>query len=285
MKNLLRNLWLSPFAVLLVSTFACTKPSFAPIASAGGDAGGGGGAGGSGPAPDASVTCPEPNLPCSGMITTDICDPVCQTGGCNWCSQKCTYAFDNATAQAQPACAANGAKTFPQACAVVSLGSASQYDDCAPGSICLAPTIGDNFTYCFSLCRSKADCLYQVACGQRKLSAVGGLVSVCDPPYDQCGADGTCCDPFGGTAGTVCATNRVCLLVSPDPVSGHSRTVCEFGYGDGRNGTTCASSRDCRIKNTCVGNQCRQVCNNANPCPGGGNCTTPVGSEYGYCPN
>ena len=282
MKNLPRNLWSSCLTVLLVLTFACTKPNFVPITNDGGAGGGAGGAGGAGSVPDASVTCPEPNLPCSGTITTDICDPVCQTGGCKWCNQKCTYALDNLVAQ--PTCAANGTKTFPQACAVVSLGSASQYDDCAPGSICLAPTIGDNFTYCFSLCRSKADCLYGVECGQRKLSAVGGLVSVCDPPYDQCGVDGKCCDPFAGTAGTPCAADRFCLLVSPDP-SGHSQTVCEFAYGDGRNGTTCDSSRDCQLKNTCVGHQCRQVCNNAHPCPSGGTCTTPAGSEYGYCPN
>jgi hypothetical protein len=289
MKNLPRNLFASWCTVLLVSTVACTKANLVRITNGGGGAGGAGGAGGVGDTggaadaslgPEAGTICPAPSVPTCVVSTIAPCDPVCQTGTCDWCTQKCSYAFDGVLARAT--CARKGQKTFPQACGVTSPGSVGQFDDCAPGSICLPPIIGDNPTYCFSLCGSKADCLYGVECGQRKLSSAGGLVFVCDPPYDQCGVDGTCCDPLGVVSR--CAENRVCLLVSPDLGSLHSRTVCEFAYGDGRNGSPCDSSRDCQKKNTCANNTCRQVCDSNNACPNDGTCT-PWGSEYGICPS
>jgi hypothetical protein len=309
MKNLPRDLLASWCTVLLVSTFACTKANFVRATNGAGGAGGAGGVGDTGGAgsggdtggvggigatggvgdtggaadaslgPEAGTICPAPSVLACVPSTIARCDPVCQTGTCDWCTQKCSYALAGATAQ--PTCARKGQKTFPQACGVTSSGSVGQYDDCAPGSICLPPIIGDNPTYCFSLCGSKVDCLYAVQCGQRKLSSAGGLVFVCDPPYDPCGVDGTCCDPLGGTG---CAANRVCLLVSPDLGSAHSRTVCEFANGDGRNGSPCESSRDCQKKNTCANNICRQVCNSNNACPNFGTCT-PWGSEYGICPS
>jgi len=200
MKNVRRVLWLSGVAALLILPTSCLHAGFDATADAAGDTrdpGAIGGTGGveAGPG-EASVACPAPNLTCSGGSATGICDPVCQTGGCDWCNQKCSYAFDGVTTQS--ICASKAQKVFPQACQVTSSGSLQQSDDCAPGSICLAPTIGDNFTYCFGLCRSKADCLYGVECGQRRLSPAGGLVGVCDPPYDQCGAGGNCCDPVAG---------------------------------------------------------------------------------------
>jgi hypothetical protein len=285
MGNVLRALWLSGVAALLVLPTSCLHAGFEAAIDAAGDAqdpaalGDTRGAAEAGPGAEASMACPAPNLACSGGSTTGACDPVCQTGRCDWCTQKCTYAFDGVTTQS--ICASKAQKVFPQACQVTSSGSLQQSDDCATGSICLAPTIGDNFTYCFSLCRGKADCLYGVECGPRRLSPAGGLVGVCDPPYDQCGAGGKCCDPVAGTG---CAPNRVCLLVSPDLGSGHSRTVCDFTYGDGRNSAPCSLSRDCLLKNTCINNACRQICSSTNLCPNGGICTL-WGSEYGYCPN
>ena len=275
---------------LLVSAGACVKADLVSIADAGvnaADAADSGhdsanprdarGAADSDPGPE--VSCPVSSVSLCTPQTVVPCDPVCQTGTCDWCTQKCTYVFDGAAAQ--PTCSSRGQKIFPQACAANSPGSSSQHDDCAPGYLCLAPTIGDNFTYCFGLCASAANCPFGVACGQRKLSAAGGLVAVCDPPYDVCGVGGGCCDPVGGSG---CATNRTCLLVSPDPASGHSRTVCEFSYGGGRNSSACDSSRDCLTKNTCVAGTCRQVCNSVYSCPNGGDCTF-WGPEYGYCPN
>ena len=299
MRYIPRNLLTSWLAVLLVSSVACTKASFERIASGGAggsgggaDAGGSGGggqiadagdaesAGGSGDAssgPEAGVVCPAVPLVCSAT-TAGSCDPVCQTGSCNWCTEKCTYAFDGV--REQPTCASKGQKTVLQQCRLDSAGLPTQHDDCAPGNICLAPTIGDNLTYCFSLCVRAADCT-NVNCGHRPLSAAGGSVSVCDPPYDQCGVDGTCCDPISGSG---CPADRVCLLVSPDSGTKHSRTVCDFAYGNGRNGVTCDSSRDCYIGNACVPDStCRQVCKSANDCPNSGVCTM-WETEYGYCP-
>jgi len=271
----MKNLWPSSLLVLLVPTLACTKPNFVSTSP---DAGGAGGVADSATGPEVSVTCPEPNLACSASGTTGTCDPVCQTGGCDWCSQKCTYAFDGVAAQ--PACASAGQKAFPELCSATSAGLPGQSDDCAPGSICLLPVSGGTSWYCFNLCRIKEDCPTGVECGERSLFPQGVSVKVCDPFYDQCGPDGTCCKPLLGTG---CAANRFCYLVSPDLGTGHSRTVCEFNTGAGRNASFCSSSRDCMTANTCVNGGCRRVCNDTNLCPGGGTCTK-AGGEYGYCP-
>lgn len=227
--------------------------------------------------PDAAV-CPAPAVPGCAPVATGPCDPVCQTGVCDWCTQKCSYVYAPSSAGEAIACAPKGTGVFPQSCVLLAAGSPEQSDDCAPGSICLAPTIGAPPTYCFTLCRTSVDCP-NVECGTRKLSAVGGEVAVCDPPYDQCGPDGTCCDPLSNSG---CGSNRFCLLVSPDLGTGRSRTVCEFAYGDGRDGAFCITARDCLLRNTCVDNRCRQVCSDAAPCPNGGECVA-RGSEFGYC--
>jgi len=230
---------------------------------------------------DVGGSCSEPNLPCAGVPTTGICDPVCQLRGCDWCTEKCSYVFDGTNTR--PACVSHkGQAAFPDSCVLSSSDLSQQSDDCAPGNICLPPTVGDSIQYCFQLCSIDADCLGGVACGQRKLSSLGDLIGVCDPPYDPCGIDGTCCDPLGLSG---CSAPRgVCLLVSPDQGgSQHSRTVCEFDHGGQKPTETCSSSRDCLPKTTCVNNICRQVCNTANPCPSG-DCTQ-WGTEYGYCSN
>ena len=115
--------------------------------------------------------CTAPSVMYCSTVATGICDPVCQTGSCDWCDQKCSLVFASSSGSIEPVCTSRGAGTYPSACAVTAVGSSQQSDDCAPGSICLAPTIGDSFTYCFGLCRSPADCAYGVACGARKLSA------------------------------------------------------------------------------------------------------------------
>ena len=316
MRNLSRDLLSSWLAVLLASSVACTKASFVRITDGTGgvgDSGVSGGAGDSGvvdggagagdtagfdsgggvgdvadgrtgadSGPEAGVVCPQVPLVCS-TSTAGVCDPVCQTGNCNWCTDKCTYALNGV--KEQPTCASTGQKTPFQPCTVISSGAPTQHDDCAPGNICLPPIIGDNPTYCFSLCVSAGDCI-NVNCGPRPLSAAGGSVSVCDPPYDQCGPGGTCCNPISGAGCPDNQPNQLCLLISPGPGTGHSRTVCAFTYGDGRNGVNCNSYQDCFKGNACAPDHtCRQVCNDANPCPSGNvNDCTMWGSEYGYCP-
>jgi hypothetical protein len=282
MRNQLGSLSLCSLAVLSVWAVACANASFAPapIADGGGGTDGTAAADDSGVEPDVepdvSESCPEPNQPCSGSPATGICDPVCQHGGCNWCKEKCSYVFDGTAAQ--PACVSKtGQGVFPASCTY-----AKQSDNCAQGSICLPPAVGDPIPYCFQLCVLAEDCVGGMACGQRNFSSLNVSIGVCDPPYDSCG--GTCCDPLGGIG---CSAPRgVCLLVSPDPDpnSQHSRTVCEFDHGGQRPGQTCSASRDCLQKTTCVDGICRQVCNDANPCASGADCKK-WGNEYGYCPN
>jgi hypothetical protein len=294
MRNQLRRLSLYSLLVLSVWAAACAKASFAPATEGGMGAGGTGGTGGTGetggtdgPAAvgdsgvepdvefDVGGSCPEPNLPCSRSPAAGICDPVCQRGGCNWCTEKCTYVFDGTAAQ--PACVSKtGNGVFPVSCKY-----AKQSDDCAPGSICLPPSVGDPTPYCFRLCAGTADCPGGVACGQRNLSSLSVSIGVCDPAYVSCGIDGTCCDPLGLTG----CPNGACLLVSPDS-SQHSRTMCDFDYGSSRVSQSCSSSRDCLAKLTCVNHICQQVCSTvdptAPPCPLGTTCTW-WGEEYGYC--
>jgi hypothetical protein len=271
---------------LLGATVACTRASFEPVPDGAVDGRDGsssepetGGDAGEAAAPFDARICSAPVVPGCSPATTGTCDPVCQTGACDWCGQKCGYVYASSAGGLAVVCAPRGSGTFPQGCAVQAAGSPQQADDCAPGSVCLAPTIGDNLTYCFTLCRTPADCAYGVACAARKLSAAGGEVSVCDPPYEQCGLDGTCCDPLSNTG---CALHRYCLLVSPDLGTAHSRTVCDFTYGDGRNGAPCTTSRDCQLRNVCVDNTCQQICTTAVPCPAGQGCVA-LGSEFGYC--
>jgi len=309
MRNLSINLLASWLAVLLVSSLACVRASFPPIpvvtggAGAGGAGGSGGqiaGSGGSADAvdsslgPDVSNSCPGTPVPSCTPTTTDPCDPVCQTGSkCDWCSQKCTYALVGGTAQATCAAKDQSPVAVFQPCGVKSSGLPVQDDNCLPGSICLQPINGGipSTGYCFALCHNAIQDCPGTACTQRSLSAAGGNVTVCDPPYSQCGPDGNCCDPLVSvdpdSSSKSCGSGRVCLLVAPDQSSGYSRTVCEFSSGNSKNGDACASAHDCMPANTCVNdgfhNGCHRVCNLAHPCPVG-DCL-PWGTEYGFCPN
>jgi len=274
---------------LLASAAGCAKAEFVPVSDAtasDGDARDARQASDTGdtsdtrPGPEAGPTCSAPSVLGCAPATADPCDPVCQTGGCDWCNQKCSYAYATDNRGPVPVCASAGAKTVPESCTVSFEGTPQQSDDCATGRICLPAMIGDTQRYCFFLCSSPVNCPYGVDCGPRPLSPAGGVVRVCDPPYDQCGPDGTCCDPMADTG---CDANRHCLLVAPDLGSGHSRTVCEYAYGDGRNGSPCTSARDCQTRHTCVNGSCLPVCDDGHPCAGSGACA-PLGAEYGYCP-
>ena len=288
----MQNWFPSCLGALLALAMACTKANFVPkvdgAAANGGAAGAGGvgaagGAGGdgSGGGVDSGsdiMVCPENPLVCSGQRTTNPCDPVCQRGGCGWCDQKCSYAG----ADVHPVCAGQGPKDEFESCTVTHSDLPNQYDDCRPGQICLEPSIGDP-TICFKLCYDSSDCVSGPDCGTRKLSAHGGLVSVCDPPYVECGT-GACCNPLADTGSGCPATSPFCFLVSPD-ASQHSRTVCEYSAGSGADSSApCNSSHDCMTKFTCAEHYCHQVCIPATTsgCPSGEICKA-WGTEYGYC--
>jgi hypothetical protein len=172
-----------------------------------------------------------------------------------------------------------------------------QSDDCAPGNICL-PAGGTGFSYCFTHCRSSADCKGG-PCAQRSLSTQTGststalLVSVCDPPYSTCNdaaPGGGCCNPVLKNG---CGGNQTCYLVppslnTPDPKALDNVTVCDFTDKPGAKGAHCSSVRDCVDGWSCNNSTlfCQQVCvpnDTTHPCPGGGVCTA-VGKQYGFCP-
>jgi hypothetical protein len=79
---------------------------------------------------------------------------------------------------------------------------------------------------------------------------------------------------------TGCDPGRACFLVSP--TTEHSRTVCEFAYGEQKDGEDCTYTRDCFLKYTCQSGSCRRTCDTA-ACCRQGETFVPLGSEYGYC--
>jgi hypothetical protein len=230
--------------------------------------------------------CSAPTaLSCSSQIASGTtCDPVCQTGSCDWCNEKCTAIAGDGKA----ACGGIGVKLARSSCTIQLGGTPSQHDDCAPGNICLSPDTGSGYSYCFPLCRTGVDCLGGVACEPRQVSPLAianpVFVSVCDPEYKSCNplSASPCCNPILLTG---CPSGQYCYLTSPDP-SQDSRTVCEYTTGIGGRGATCASSRECAQGWGCSSSGfCQKVCDPTVPgsCPAGGTCA-PSGKQFGYCP-
>ena len=240
--------------------------------------------------PVESSTCVNPVTPkdnCQAQASSP-CDPVCQSGACNWCDQKCTLSGDGKTA-----CAGRGNIASGNTCTIFLSATSQQHDECRPGDICLSPDIGGVVSYCFTLCRGKIDCAGGVACAPRALAPIAPGVAptamVCDPDYTSCDpATATpCCSPLASTsAANGCPAGKFCYLVTPDTV--HSRTTCEYATGGLGRGDACQSSRDCLEKFVCapsaagISGTCQRVCNTANPCTSG-SCVA-LGAEYGYCP-
>jgi hypothetical protein len=271
------------FAILGL-TVACTRASFSLVedgssrdlpadpASSGGNE------------PVEARTCPAPPVPgCTSQNANGApCDPVCQTGNCDWCGEKCTVDGNGA-----PVCASVGVKAARSSCTIELGGNVSQHDNCTPGNICLSPDTGSGYAYCFPLCRSNLDCLGGVACGRRPISPIASatpvLVSVCDPEYLSCNPSSAapCCNPLKLTG---CPLGQYCYLVSPDP-QGDSRTVCEYTTGLGTR-TPCNSSRDCYPGYGCASSgNCQKVCDpNATTNTCDGRPCTASGNQFGYCP-
>ena len=233
-----------------------------------------------GDAPVESPACVQAVAGCVPSETVGACDPVCQTG-CG-CHEKCSV-----SSAGVPACVpVLGSAPSATSCAFNGYGTPAQDDTCAPGSVCLRPGgVGDDNPYCFSLCRSDADCP-QSRCGPRAVapaSATGASQAmVCDVPVSDC-------NPFTNAG---CPMERpVCYLTTPDPSNGASRTVCEYSTGPGALNTPCGYSRDCFPRFACPRDEaaaglpgvgaCQVVCNASNPCDKG--TCQPYGNTYGYC--
>lgn len=269
------------FSVAVLAVLgACTRASFSPIDQS--DSG-------TGDTADEAVEARVCSAPTVSACTTQIatgapCDPVCQAGTCDWCSQKCSLAGDGSTV-----CSSVGTRTTGSACVVSLAGTASQYDNCVAGDICLSPVLGSGVFYCFVNCRSSTDCPGGVACASRDiaLTSSGSYITttVCDPTYHKCDSSvaGSCCNPVADTG---CSTGQFCYLVTPDPQTNDSRTVCEYGTGIGGRSSVCSSSRDCSEGWACgAAGVCQKVCDPtaSNPCSAGGVCTA-YGKQYGLCP-
>jgi hypothetical protein len=272
------------FFVVALSGLACVRAQFSPVEGKDSSV-----PDRSAPKKDAS-SCPAPNK-CSAQPAGGApCDPVCQTGTCDWCSEKCSIAGDGTTT-----CSAKGEGDALSGCNISKPGTDLQYDDCAPGNICL-PAGGTGYSYCFKHCGSSADCI-GAPCLLRSLTTKTGStalqVRVCDPPYSPCNdaVPGNCCDPVSKT-GSGCRDDQTCYLVppspnTPDPKALDNLTVCDFTEKIGTKRARCSSVRDCAEGWSCNSTLlCQQVCvpnDTSNPCPDGGICTA-VGKQYGFCP-
>lgn len=247
------------------------------------------------PAPDGgsddlsqTVDMSEPEVSCLQAVpgcipsSTGVCDPVCQTG-CG-CQEKCSF-----SSTGEVACVPALGQNAPSApCNVDSYGAPGQTDDCAPGNVCLYPGgTGTTRRYCFALCSSDDNCPSS-RCVTRPVApptTIGGIAptaTVCDTPF-------TPCNPIDNT-GCTDPDRSFCYLAPPDPVTGASRTQCEYYPGAKAGHDTCDWSRDCAPRLTCPQKDsvwpgagfCLLVCDATHPCTAGGTCK-PYGSTYGYC--
>ena len=272
----MRKLSASLCLVLFGLTAGCVRASFSPVEGPDASRSDTASGGGDEPATLCSLT---PLVGCSLQKASGAtCDPVCQEGTCP-CGQKCTVAGDGTVA-----CLSKGTRETESWCTRSSPDLPQQHDDCVSGDVCL-PIIGTDGNFCFQHCRSSLDCAGGVRCAERALTRTGATAMVCDPPYGRCdpaAPGGGCCDPFDPTMGARCTDGRFCYLVSKDPDTQDSRTVCEFTTGiDTRNG--CSFPSDCAEGYSChpTLGACRQVCDPSHPCLVG-NCT-PNGTQYGFC--
>lgn len=261
--------------VIILSGLACVRAQFSPIADGGA------------PKADASACPAHDAKPGCNSTSGPPCDPVCQSGTCpDWCSQKCSIAGDGTVA-----CLSKGARETEMSCTISLPDSPQQHDDCVPGDVCL-PIIGAGSAFCFQHCSGSLDCPgLGVRCAERPLTTTGVMAMVCDPTYSLCdpaAPGGGCCDPTTSattnpTTSNPCPPGRFCYLVSKDPVTQNSRTVCEYTT-DTNTKSECSLASDCAVGYSCHPTQgvCRQVCDSSHPCPINATCT-PNGNQYGFC--
>lgn len=227
--------------------------------------------------PPDSAPPPEKDGPVCSVSSATCTDDI----GCAACEQKCSYVVGPSGIDIQASCVTpDGDLGEFEECHIQREGTKDQSDDCGPGQICLRPSGSEEVKFCFRLCATSADCI-RAECGSRPLFSAGPPVNVCDPPYVQVGAGA--CDPLVGNS---CGDGRYCFLVQGDDL-GHSRTVCEYSMGNGRDEppppAECQSARDCFFQFTCVDGACRRVCQGGSTCDSGKMCVA-MGAEYGYCP-
>jgi len=235
-----------------------------------------------GKAPADARICLAPIMSCTSPPESgDVCNPVCQTASCDWCTQKCTVGGDG-----KVACASMGVVAArAEGCTISNPGELTQYDDCAPGTICLSPEQGSKLSYCFPICSSSSDCVGRSTCSPRLVSPVANgstaMALVCDPVPDSCNPSSSppCCNPILQTG---CPDGQYCYLASPDVTD--SRTVCDYTAGFLAPSATCASSHECALGYGCNSlGVCKKACDATHACPNNGTCSL-AGIQFGYCP-
>jgi hypothetical protein len=284
--------------------FVCDKPTGLCVtkldggtAGAGGarDGGGGGGAGGSaagGTGGNAGPCLPRVDASsCATVIDAGgMCDPVCNTG-CADCHAKCSVDSDGGLTcktLSPPPTVSTPPVGVLGTCGQVSAGLPNQTDNCAPGTVCLAPECNPR---CFKFCRSDADCGDGAICSRD----AGGGHKLCDVPPASC-------DPTKAQTG--CDAGAEGCYLGAD----NRQTICDCPFnglhmgGGVPNGQLCEESRQCGIGFACFNftgqpdnARCVQVCHLMVPdggvsdCKGGIACNPFTASNvppqiYGYCP-
>jgi hypothetical protein len=254
--------------ILLGLAATCTRAQFSPIP-------------GRDSSPPEDLVCPAPVKPHNCTPENTPCDPVCQTGCNDWCTQKCSKTIDGTVA-----CMKTGSTKAGDECQIIYRDLPDQYDDCEPGTIGLTPDYGTGRGYCFTFCRTNADCNGGVMCSERLIgSSSSAKVSVCDPLYTKCddSVSESCCDPINNKGCNIGPRTYCYLTPSLDGSTGDNRTVCEYMPGKIVRGSRCAASRDCEPGYMCYEGFCRKVCKPKDTCPGGATCE-PYGNQYGVCP-
>jgi hypothetical protein len=214
--------------------------------------------------PDVPPTCTtfDAFVPPDGGCTPQdggLCDPVCQTGCTPGCRVKCSVPeVPQLTLTCNPALlnSLNRFRREGEFCDRVSMGAASQTDDCGPGLVCMTDFCAS--PRCYKFCRSNSDCPNSFC----EKDGPGGTM-VCDIPFNDA------CTPTAPVSG--CGTQS-CYVSSTHP----THTICDC-TGSVPEGYQCDRSRDCFPGLLCVrpagaGFECRRVCRldgTGAQCPGG----------------
>lgn len=237
-----------------------------------GGAAGMGGKGGMGGTPPTCLT-PIANCPRSDA---GACDPVCNVG-CAVCNQKCSVntAGGFTCNELSPAGTVVGALGACQP-SQSSSDPATQSDNCAPGSACVAHNACG--ARCYQFCRVDGDCQTGASCS---IDAGAGN-SFCDVPP-------VACDPVSGAASKLGSSGCPSAVQSCYISGDNGMTTCDCYQGAGKGfGVPCAHSRECYGGLACTdpfghGKACYKVCRLPSP-DGGADLTRADAGESGCNP-
>jgi hypothetical protein len=206
-------------------------------------------------------SCANPIVPlCTPVQTSDVCDPVCQTG-CP-CGQRCQLSAGGLKCAAPAGGLTAGMVCTPEA------------DACAPGLTCLQEACGNDLGRCYRFCRDASVCSGTGVCGTPVL-----LPDRSDSLQRVCDLGGQACDPYAGT-GCVDPALR-CYVLGPTqrtcdcPSGVNAPAGASCGYND------CAAGLACLQIGAGGANRCVKLCESAADCPD--STCDPFGDTFGFC--